>query len=128
MNCVKLPGQRLMSRDFDRQVAEVQVRAAVLNRFHGTRYPDDRGRRISVPGERGIAAIRGFAQQRRSEQCWVFGRMQSQKLPKAVRNDKARRPDTCHAQQREQQHVAGKLSPHNQPTDCHQKRYHAQEP
>ena len=32
MNCLKLLGQRLMSRDFDRQVAEVQIRAAVLNR------------------------------------------------------------------------------------------------
>ncbi|MCA3506994.1 MAG: IS5/IS1182 family transposase, partial [Rhodobacter sp.] len=27
----KLPGQRLMARDIDRQVAEVQVRVAVLN-------------------------------------------------------------------------------------------------
>ncbi len=33
MNCVKLLGQKLMSRDFDRQVAEVQIRAAVMNRF-----------------------------------------------------------------------------------------------
>ena len=33
MLCVKLLGQRLMARDFDRQVAEFQVRAAVLNRF-----------------------------------------------------------------------------------------------
>ena len=33
MNCVKLLGQRLMSRQFDRQVAEVQIRVAVLNRF-----------------------------------------------------------------------------------------------
>ena len=33
MNCVKLFGQKLMSRDFDRQVAEVQIRAAVMNRF-----------------------------------------------------------------------------------------------
>lgn len=31
MHCVKLLGQRLMARDFDRQVAEFQVRAAVLN-------------------------------------------------------------------------------------------------
>ncbi len=31
MHCVKLPGQRLMARDFDRQVAEVQVRVAILN-------------------------------------------------------------------------------------------------
>ena len=33
MHCVKLLGQRLAARDFDRQVAEVQVRVAVLNGF-----------------------------------------------------------------------------------------------
>lgn len=33
MNCIKLLGQRLMARAFDRQVAEVQIRAAILNRF-----------------------------------------------------------------------------------------------
>ena len=33
MNCVKLLGQRLMSRYFDRQLAEVQIRAALMNRF-----------------------------------------------------------------------------------------------
>lgn len=31
MHCVKLLGQRLSARDFDRQVAEFQVRVAVLN-------------------------------------------------------------------------------------------------
>jgi Transposase DDE domain len=31
MHCVKRLGQRLMARDFDRQVAEFQVRVAVLN-------------------------------------------------------------------------------------------------
>ena len=31
MHCVKLLGQRLMARNFDRQVAELQVRIAVLN-------------------------------------------------------------------------------------------------
>ena len=31
MRCVKLLGQRLMARDFDRQVARFQVRVAVLN-------------------------------------------------------------------------------------------------
>jgi hypothetical protein len=39
MNCVKLLGQRLMSRDFDCQVAEVQIRAAVLNRFTALGIP-----------------------------------------------------------------------------------------
>lgn len=33
MNCIKPLGQRLMAQVFDRQVAEVQIRAAVLNRF-----------------------------------------------------------------------------------------------
>ncbi|MCA3538113.1 MAG: IS5 family transposase, partial [Rhodobacter sp.] len=33
MPCVKLPGQRLAARDFDRQVAGFQVRVAVLNGF-----------------------------------------------------------------------------------------------
>ncbi len=31
MHCVKLPGQRLTLRDFDRQVAEFQIRVAVRN-------------------------------------------------------------------------------------------------
>ncbi|SLN70513.1 hypothetical protein ROA7023_03448 [Roseisalinus antarcticus] len=31
LHCVKLLGQRLMARDFDRQVAELQIRIAVLN-------------------------------------------------------------------------------------------------
>jgi hypothetical protein len=33
MHCVKLLGLRLSARDFDRQVAEFQVRIAVLNGF-----------------------------------------------------------------------------------------------
>lgn len=39
MNCVKLLGQRLMSRQFDRQVAGVQIRVAVLNRFTALGIP-----------------------------------------------------------------------------------------
>lgn len=39
MNCVKLLGQRLMSRDLDREVAEVQIRAAVMNRFTALGIP-----------------------------------------------------------------------------------------
>jgi hypothetical protein len=31
MHCVKLLGQRVMARDFDRQIAEFQVHVAVLN-------------------------------------------------------------------------------------------------
>ncbi|PVZ48384.1 IS5 family transposase [Thalassobacter stenotrophicus] len=33
MHCMKLLGQSLMARHFDRQVAEIQVRIAVLNRY-----------------------------------------------------------------------------------------------
>jgi hypothetical protein len=33
MRCLKLLRERIMSRDFDRQVAELQIRAAILNRF-----------------------------------------------------------------------------------------------
>ena len=33
MHCVNLPGQSLMAQDFDRQVAELQVRIVVLNGY-----------------------------------------------------------------------------------------------
>lgn len=33
MHCLKLMGQSLMARDFNRQVAEIQIRIAVLNRY-----------------------------------------------------------------------------------------------
>ena len=39
MHCVKLLGQRLMARDFDRQVAEIQVRIAVLNGYSALGIP-----------------------------------------------------------------------------------------
>ena len=39
MNCVKLLGQRLSARDFDRQVAEIQIRAAILNGFTALGIP-----------------------------------------------------------------------------------------
>jgi hypothetical protein len=43
MNCLKLLGQRLMARDFDRQVAEIQIRIAGLNRYTALGIP------ITVP-------------------------------------------------------------------------------
>jgi len=39
MHCVKLLGQRLMARDVDRQVAEVQVRIAVMNGYTAIGIP-----------------------------------------------------------------------------------------
>jgi len=40
MHCIKLLGQRLAARDFDRQVAEFQVRVAILNGFTALGIPD----------------------------------------------------------------------------------------
>jgi hypothetical protein len=39
IHCVKLLRQRLMARDFDRQVAELQVRIAVLNGYTALGIP-----------------------------------------------------------------------------------------
>ena len=33
MRCFKLLGERIMARDFDRQVAKLQMRTAMMNRF-----------------------------------------------------------------------------------------------
>ena len=48
MHCVKLLGQRLSARDFDRQVAEIQIRAAILNGFTALGIP----RTVAVGYER----------------------------------------------------------------------------
>lgn len=39
MHCMKLLGQRLMARDFDPQVAELQIRIAVLNGYTALGIP-----------------------------------------------------------------------------------------
>ncbi|MEM9249125.1 MAG: IS5/IS1182 family transposase, partial [Pseudomonadota bacterium] len=39
MHCVKLLGQSLMARDFDRQVAQLQVRIAVLDGYTALGIP-----------------------------------------------------------------------------------------
>jgi transposase-like protein len=39
MRCFKLLGERVRARDLDRQVAELQMRAAILNRFTRLRTP-----------------------------------------------------------------------------------------
>ncbi len=40
MHCVKLLDQRLSARDFDRQVAEIQIRVATLNCFTALGIPE----------------------------------------------------------------------------------------
>ena len=42
MNCMKLLGQKLAARDFDRQTAELQVRIAILNRYTALGTPGPR--------------------------------------------------------------------------------------
>ena len=39
IHCLKLMGQSLMTRDFDRQVAEIKIRIAVLNRYTALGIP-----------------------------------------------------------------------------------------
>ena len=39
MHCMKLLGRSLMARAFDRQVAEIQIRIAVLNRYTARGIP-----------------------------------------------------------------------------------------
>ncbi len=39
MHCMKLLGQSLMARDFERQVAEIQIRITVLNRYTALGIP-----------------------------------------------------------------------------------------
>jgi hypothetical protein len=39
MHCMKLLGQSLMARDFERQVAEIQIRVAILNRYTALGIP-----------------------------------------------------------------------------------------
>ena len=40
MHCVKLLGQSVSARDFDRQVTEIQIRAAILNEFTALGIPE----------------------------------------------------------------------------------------
>ena len=51
MHCVKLPGQSLMARDFDRQVAEGQVRVAVLIATPRLAYPSQMAVGQVCPGK-----------------------------------------------------------------------------
>jgi hypothetical protein len=40
MHCVKLLGQRLSARDFNRQIAEIQIHAAIPNCFTALGLPE----------------------------------------------------------------------------------------
>jgi hypothetical protein len=51
MHCVKMLGERLTARDFDPQVAEFQVRVAVLNGFTALGIPDTEAVGQVCPGK-----------------------------------------------------------------------------
>jgi hypothetical protein len=51
MHCVKLLGQRLAARDFDRQVAEFQLSVAVLNGYTALGIPVTKVLGEVCPGE-----------------------------------------------------------------------------
>ena len=59
----KLLGQRLMARDFDRQVAEFQVRVAVLNGFTALGIPVTKAVGYGLSGYGGRPAVSRFVQQ-----------------------------------------------------------------
>ena len=61
MRCFKLPGERVMSRDFDRQVAALQIRAAILNRFTALGTPITQRAGQGCQGKKATPAFRGFA-------------------------------------------------------------------
>jgi hypothetical protein len=68
MHCVILPSQRRKVRDFDRQVAELQSRDAVLNGFTAPGNPGNGNRGMSLSRERGPLAVARFVQQSRANQ------------------------------------------------------------
>ena len=59
MRCFKLLGERVMARDFERQVAELQIRAAILNRFTALETPQTQrvGRLCSTEGKPDLTLI-----------------------------------------------------------------------
>jgi hypothetical protein len=40
MRCLKLLGERIMAKGFDRQAAEIQIRIALMNRFTSLGTPE----------------------------------------------------------------------------------------
>ncbi len=52
MRCLKLLGERIMARDFDRQDAEVQIRIALMNRFTSLGMPQTVRMRWHKSGKR----------------------------------------------------------------------------
>ncbi len=63
MHCVKFLVQGVIARDFDRQVAELQIRIAVLNRYTALGIPVAELVGKVCPGKKGSALRNRFVQQ-----------------------------------------------------------------
>ena len=64
MNCLKLFGERIMSRDPDRQTAEIQIRIAIMNRFAALGRAEIEAVRWRMAGKGAVmpeAALRNIA-------------------------------------------------------------------
>jgi Transposase DDE domain len=73
MRCVKLMGERVMAQSFDRQVAELQVRAAILNCFTQLGTHRDGAHGINPSGVRGRTPRTRFLQQSRCKRPRMTG-------------------------------------------------------
>ena len=62
MNCIKRLGERVMSRTFERQVNELHIRAAILNRFTELGCPQTRLDDLASQRDAVVAAIKRGAQ------------------------------------------------------------------
>ena len=59
MRCLKRLGQRVISRDFDHQDAELQIRATILNRFTALGAPLTQRARYVCPGKGTVQSSTG---------------------------------------------------------------------
>lgn len=66
MHCMKLLGQRLTAREFDRQVAELHIRMAVMNGYTALGIPVTETVGQVLSRKRGSPAITSFVQQSRA--------------------------------------------------------------
>jgi hypothetical protein len=67
-------GQRFSARDYDQQVAEVQIHAAILNGFTALGIPSIRGHRLSPSGVRGSTTSAKFLLQSPYILCYIFNK------------------------------------------------------
>jgi hypothetical protein len=70
MHCFKLLGERVMAREFDRQVAELQIRAVILNRFVALGNPETQRIAQTPTIKEEMLTPNPFAQRSRGRPIW----------------------------------------------------------